>query len=145
MTQRARRFRLGFVVVVGLLSFAVGAAWTLSLLTDDPSDRQGIFLRIRIGMSLDEAIAAADKFGDCDALYIEGQTRSGRSFDSLVVTPRDLPIPQEVQHGVLSVEDTNGDSVDVILGPGAIVTGKRFNPYSSVDLWLHRLHQVFGR
>jgi hypothetical protein len=93
-------------------------------------------------MRLDEAITAVADHADC--MYINGKTKSGRSFDSLVVTPRDLPIASEVQHGELSVEAADGGEVDIFLGPGGIVASKSFNPESIVELWLHRLHRVFG-
>jgi hypothetical protein len=141
-SQQARRF-CWFASVLGLLLLAVGAAWTISYLTADPGNRlENMFAQVRIGMSMDEAIAAVSHDADC--MYIEGKTRSGRSFDSLVVFHENLPIPQEVQHGVLSVGEGTGDYLDIILGPGGVVTGKRFDPYSWGDLWLHRLHQVFG-
>jgi hypothetical protein len=144
MKRPARRFRWWLTISVGLLPIVAILAWTLSRLTADPQGPLEImFSRVQIGMSLDDAVAAVSDDADC--MYISGKTRSGHLFDSLVVTPRDLPIAHEVQHGELAVEDSNGGEVDIILGQGGFVMGKRFNPENWGGLWLHRLHQVFAR
>ncbi len=143
MNGQALRSWWWTVLFTGSLVILTGAGWTLSRLTANPEGSLNImYSRVRVGMSLDEAITAVSDHADC--MYINGKTKSGRSFDSLVVASRDLPIPSEVQHGELSVEAGDGGEVDIFLGPGGIVAGKSFNPESSVELWLHRLHQVFG-
>ena len=118
-------------------------AWTLSRVTARPQDALNImFSRVRNGMSLDEAVTAI--WDEADSIYIEGRTVSGRSIDSLVVTRSNLPVPSEVEYGELAAEASTGGEVDVILGRGGIVAGKRFKPETTWELWLFRLHQAFG-
>jgi hypothetical protein len=144
-SHAGRRCRRWMVVLIGLLAIQLIAGWLVSRLTADPKGGlEVMFSRVRVGMTLNEAVGAVEETDYIDAMYIEGKTKSGRSFDSLVVTDRDLPVPQEIEHGELAVEDSIGGEIDIILGSNGIVTGKRIKSNSLVTLCVYRLHQLFG-
>jgi hypothetical protein len=50
----------------------------------------------------------------------------------------DLPPPQEVARCVLTVSDDYGREVELVLGPGGVVSGKRLSP----GVWEERLHSA---
>jgi hypothetical protein len=64
-------------------------------------------------------------------LHSEGATKDGRAWGGTYLEGplfEDLPPPQEIAHCVLNVWDNNDQEVEVILGPGGIVSGTRLSP-----------------
>jgi hypothetical protein len=76
-----------------------------------------------------------------DGAYSEGTTTQGRSWARLNISNplfEDLPPPQEVARCVLTVSDDSGREIEVVLGPGGVVSGKRLSP----GVWQERLHRA---
>jgi hypothetical protein len=125
----------------GLVLSLVLAAWMLvSLgLTAKPGSIEHTFAYLRTGMSQGEAIASLQTCTGIDTFRSEGLTQDGKpwtryfSFDG-------LPPASDVASGVLQITDNEGRDLDVILGPGGVVSGKRLAP----GPWQYRLHKAIG-
>ncbi len=66
-----------------------------------------------------------------DGHYAEGTTVEGRSWAGTKLDGplfADLPPAPEIAHCVLTVLDSGGREVEVVLGPGGTVSGKRLAP-----------------
>jgi hypothetical protein len=108
---------------------------------------EDLYKRVRVGMSQQQAVAALQA-GDHDyveTIYVWGTDRQGRSF----MTPfsfKGMPPASEVRDAQLTVTCSTGESVEVILGEGGIVTAKKYvpDPDEPSQAWMHRLHLIFG-
>jgi hypothetical protein len=73
-----------------------------------------------------------------DSLSAKGTTRAGASWAGTSLEGpwfKDLPPGPEIAQCVLTIWDNEGREVEVTLGPGGIVTGKRLSP----GAWQYRL------
>src|SRR5262249_51836928 len=98
---------------------------------------------LRVGMSQEEAVAVLRTYNPdiIDGVYARGKTRRGVSWSGTNLvgeTIADLPPPQEVEQCVLEISDDSGREIEVILGSGGIVSGKRLSP----GVWQYRLDEV---
>ena len=124
------------------------AAWSVSRLTAPESgSMEDLYKRVRVGMSQQQAIAALQA-GDHDyveCIYNKGTDRQGQRFTSYF-TYKYMPPASEIHDAELAVTCSTGESVEVILGEGGVVTARKYlpNPREPHQDWLHRLHQVFG-
>jgi hypothetical protein len=92
-------------------------------------------------MSQQEAVRLLSNFEDADSLYSDVSTRDGTSmsrahfFDNY----KELPPPEKIERGVLTVLANDGQEMEVTLGRGGVVTGKRLVPSElSLECWLRR-------
>jgi hypothetical protein len=149
MAQQVRRYRWR-LLAAGFLLCLVGGAWSgLRWFAAEPGSAEDVFARIRVGMSQEEAVAALRTYDpdNIDGVYSEGTTKGGRSWTGINISGKlfeDLPPPQEVAHCVLTVSDEDGRDVEVVLGPGGIVSDKNLSP--GVWQWrLQKAHRVLTR
>jgi hypothetical protein len=142
MAQQVRRSRWG-LLGAGLLGLAVGA-WGISRwLAAEPGSAEDVFSRIRVGMTQEEAVAILRTYdpGRIDGVYAEGTTRQGRSWSGTSLfgdSFADLPPPEDTARCVLTVTDDDCWEVEVVLGPGGIVSGKHISP----GVWEYRLREA---
>jgi hypothetical protein len=144
MVRQERRYH-GRLLGAGLLFGLAFGAWGGSRwLAARPGSLEDVFARIRVGMSKEEAVSAlraSDPY-HIDGCYSEGTTTEGRSRAGTKLDGplfADLPPAPEIAHGVLSVLDSEGREVEVVLGPGGTVSGKRLSP----GVWQYRLDKVW--
>jgi hypothetical protein len=135
------------LVRVGLLCAlaAIGAWFGSQWLASDPGSSEDVFKRLQAGMTQGEAVAVIRTCNPdtVEGLYSEGTTTEGRSFSSVrfrVPFFDDLPPPQDIKSCVLSVYANDGRDLEVVLGPGGIVSAKRISP----GVWEHRVDKVLG-
>jgi hypothetical protein len=98
-----------------------------------PGSPEDIFSRIRVGMSQQEAVAVlkASDWNREPGWWSSCSTKDGRSFGNHGIDAfNDLPSSKEIEQGVLRVhfDDGAGPEVEVFLGRGGTVTGKRLIP-----------------
>jgi hypothetical protein len=96
-------------------------------------------------MTQAEAVAVIRTYNPytVEGLYSEGTTTNGRPFSSVrfrVPFFDDLLPPQDIGSCVLSVCANDGRDLEVVLGPGGIVTAKNISP----GIWEHRVDKVLG-
>jgi hypothetical protein len=143
MIQKVRRSRWRILGAGLLFGLAIGAWWGYRWLSAEPGSLEEGFARIRIGMSRDEAVSvlrACDPY-KIDGLHSEGTTKEGRSWAGTNIEGElfeDLPPPEEIAHCVFGVWDNEGRDLEVVLGPGGIVSGKRLSP----GVWEYRWHEA---
>lgn len=146
-----KQFLLGYrwwLVGVGVL---VASTWGLARLTAPwPDSVEDIASRIRVGMSQQEAVALLCSCRDSDLLSSVEVVAKGSRTRSLTWYFHELPPATAVEWAKLNVADVEGVEVEVTLGPGGLVTGKRLNhSETSLSFWrsrgqraLHRLRPV---
>lgn len=139
------RAGLWLSVSVSALALAVGVAVRL---TAPPSgSMKDLYSRVQVGMSRDQAVAALQA-GDHDyveCIYVSGTDRHGqpiRSFFSFNGMPPDA----DILDAKLAVTCNTGESVEVTLGEGGVVTAKRYlpNPDPPPPDWVRDLLSVLG-
>jgi hypothetical protein len=135
---RSRRLLL----LASLLTIAVAAGWSISRLTaPSPGSPEYQFLRIKAGMSYQEALGLLQYDGAGIRTYSKGTTKDGRTFQLFP----SLPPPDEIKECRMDIDDGwDGWSATLFLGEGGVVTGKQFEPYNPIDEALHLLHRAFG-
>jgi hypothetical protein len=94
-------------------------------------------------MTQEEAVAVLRTYdpGRIDGVYAEGTTRQGRSWSGTSLFGEsfaDLPPPEDTARCVLTVTDDDCWEVEVVLGPGGIVSAKRISP----GVWEYRLREA---
>ena len=140
MVRQGRLYRWRFLGAGLLFGLAIGAWFGSRWLVAEPGSPENVFARIRIGMGKDEAVAVLRTYhpNNIDTIYAEGTTKEGRGWTGTKLygpSFEDLPPAQEIAHCELRVSDENGRDVEVVLGPGGIVLGKRLTP----GVWQYRL------
>jgi hypothetical protein len=123
-------------------------AWSASCETAPESgSMEDLYKRVRVGMSQQQAVAAllAGDHDHIETLYVSGTDRRGRRF----MTPfsfEGMPPASEIRDAELIVTCSTGESVEVSLGRGGVVTAKKYvpDPDEPSQYWLHRLHLIFG-
>ncbi len=144
MVRQIRLYRWRFLGTGLLLGLAIGAWLGSGWVTAEPGSSEDVFTRVRIGMSQDEAVAVLRTYApdNIDTPYVEGVTKDGRLWAGTDIIHgawfQNLPPSQEIAHCALGVWDTDGRKVEVILGPGGIVSHKRLSPC----MWQYRLEKV---
>src|SRR5262249_39648983 len=120
MIRDVRRSRL--LVLVGLLTAPVVAAWIISRLTaPSPGSPEYQFLRIRAGMSYQEALGLLQATGSRVRVYSNGTAKDGRPFNLFV----SLPPPDEIKECTMLVDDgADCWSATLSLGDGGVVRDK---------------------
>jgi hypothetical protein len=160
MMKIVRNYRWRLVGTVLLIALAVSLWLVVRWLTPEPGSSEDLFARIQVGMSQNQAVAVLRSYppDNTEGRYCTGTAKDGRSLDWYCPDVNhffdNLPLPQEIEHCVLSVLDGGGREVEVILGPGGIVTGKRLSPgvvedrleqvnraLLSWDVWEERFHK----
>jgi hypothetical protein len=124
------------------------AAWSFSRLTAPASgSMENLYARVRVGMSLQQAVAAlqAGERDYVECIYVSGTDSRGRPFFTFY-SLKSMPPAAEIHDCELAVTCNTGESVEVTLGEGGVVTAKKYlpDPDRPHQYWLHRLHRVFG-
>jgi hypothetical protein len=143
MTKR----NLCLTVGAGLLTGVVVVSFSVRFLTSPPPGSvEGVFSRIRAGMSLADAIAVLDTLDrrNWGGVYYSGTTKDGRPFRSCASWDG-LPVSGEIERREIQLCAEQGGTVHVFLGRGGAVTGKRLHPeeprWPGLVSWVSR---VFG-
>jgi hypothetical protein len=124
------------------------AAWVVSRLTAPASgEMEDLYKRVRIGMTLEEAVSAlqAGEHDYVECIYTWATDSQGKRFFT-GFSFLETPPPSEVQEIELEVTCCTGESVKVTLGKGGIVREKEYrtDPHEPHQYWLHLLHLAFG-
>jgi hypothetical protein len=143
MVRQGRRYRWRLLGAGLLFGLAIGALYGSRWLAAEPGSPEDVFRRIHIGMSKAEALSAlrASDHYHIDGIYSEGITQAGHSWSGTKLEGplfEDLPPAQDIAHCVLSILDSEGREVEVVLGPGGVVSSKRLSP----GVWQYRLDKV---
>jgi hypothetical protein len=133
-----RRCPWKLVAVALLFPVAVAAVFGSRWLAPVPGSSEDVLARVRVGMSQQEAVAVLQTHNHIDGLAFSGRTKSGQTLGRLHDSFKDLPPPQEIDHGVLTVLDSDGRELEIVLGPGGTVSQKRLTP----GVWAYRLEKV---
>jgi hypothetical protein len=128
---------------VGLL-FGIVLVWSDSPLTPPaPGSMQDVFAQVRVGMARDEAVTILKTYdGQIDCIYVSGTLMDGRSFSDLGFNG--LPPAAEIDQGVLTLADEYCESVEVVFGPGGIVTAKNYSSDWFLDEWRVRARSLLA-
>ena len=120
MIRQAFRSRR-LLILAGLLTIPVAAAWCLSRVTaPSPGSPELQFLSIRPGMSYREALDLLETAGVIRT-YSKGTTKDGRTFQLYI----SLPPPEEVKECRIDIDDGwDCWSATLFLGEGGIVCEK---------------------
>lgn len=143
MLQILRHYRW-WLVGTGLLLDLVGVAWFgFSWLAPEPGSSEDVFAHVQIGMCKDEAVAVLRSYSPytTEGHYSAGTTKDGRSLDRFHPERpyfESLPPSEEIEYCVLTVDDKDGRTVEIILGPDGVVSGKRLSP----GVWEDRVDKV---
>jgi hypothetical protein len=107
-----------------------------------PGSVEELFSQIEVGMTQQQAVALYLGCENGDYCFSNGITKDGSSFGHIGSKPlSQLPPPQEILCCVLLMGDTDGFEVKVTIGPGGVVTRKRF---TAPDIWTHLHRRLFG-
>jgi hypothetical protein len=102
-------------------------------------------VRVRLGMTQDEAVAAIEgcKTINLDTYYYRGATKSGAAFSGACNLR--LPPAANVAWGELEVCDEYDNTLFVDLGPDGVVSGVRVDTPCSLEDWRFSLRRWAGR
>ena len=142
MVPKLRRYRWRLVGAGLLFGLAVAAWFGWRWLDRYEGNSEEVFARLRVGMSQQEAVEVLATFDSSSGQYSWGVTTDGREFGSLHLHSRsmdDLPPPQEIESCVMSDLDNDGREIEVTLGPGGTVSGKRLTP----GVWEYRWDKAY--
>jgi hypothetical protein len=122
---------------------AIGSWFETQWLASDPGSSEDIFKRLQVGMTQREAVTVIRTYNPytVEGLYSEGTTTDGQSFSSVrfrLPFFDDLPPPHQIKSCLLSVCANDGRDLDIVLGPGGIVSAKSISP----GVWEHRVDRV---
>lgn len=135
---RMRRYCWCLVVLAALAS----VVWIIVPRRAPAGSLEALYDRVRVGMTQQQAVELLWGCPDVDVAFSNGTTKGGVSFAHLGnMVVEEMPPPQDIRRCVLKVEDTDGWEVEVTLGPGGVVTGKR---YTAPDLWAYLHRWWFG-
>ncbi len=123
---------------------AATAMWLLVPREIDLSTVMAAAVRVRPGMTQDEAVAEIEqcKTITLDTYYYRGATKSGAPFSGACNLC--LPPTVDVAWGELEVWDEYGNELFVDLGPGGVVSGVRLNTPWSLEDWRFTLWRWAG-
>jgi len=125
MERRKGKWAFG----IGLLLGAVPTIWFGILLTSPkPGSVEEAFWRIRVGMSLDQAVSMLKRC-PTDSVHYSGVTLTGRRFSNFGFN--NIPPPGEIDYGELYVMDDDGNEAEIFYREGGTVSGKRWDPSGS--------------
>jgi hypothetical protein len=146
MEQTYRLSRWWIVVAAALAVLPAGAWLCWRWLGPGPGSFEVLDSRLRVGMSLDEAVGTMRAFdhephAGIDGAYSKGTTKDGQPWSDYHIIERQLydtlPPAGEIEQGLLTVCDDGGQDLEVTLGPGGVVTAKRLIP----GVWEYRLEK----
>jgi hypothetical protein len=138
----ARRYRWWLVAAGFLCGVAVAAWFGFRWLARSEGNSEEVFSRIRVGMSQHEVVKVLLTFDASSGRFSWGVTTDGREFQTLHLghpSMDDLPPPNEIESGVLTALDSYGREIEVPLGSGGIVSGKRLSP----GVWEYRWNKAY--
>jgi hypothetical protein len=137
-----RRYR-AWLVAAGLVCVvAVVAAFGLQSFAKSEGNAEPTFSRIRLGMSQQEVVQVLLAFDASSGRHSRGVTTNGREFVTFHYghpSMDDLSAPEQMASCVLTAMDSYGREIDVTLGPGGVVVGKRLSP----GVWEYRWHKAY--
>ncbi len=124
------------------------AAWSVSRLSAPASgSMENLYARVMVGMTRQQAVAAlqAGERDYVECIYVSGTDERGQRFCT-GFSFKGLPPATEIHDAELAVTCNTGESVEVTLGEGGVVTAKRYLPDPDIprQYWLHLLHRAFG-
>jgi hypothetical protein len=144
---RVVRLHPWWLIAIGFMALAALVPWIVSRLgAPEPGSLEAAFSRVRVGMSQEEALdtlLVADV--QIDDVYLRGETTDGKPITGGIGGFSDLPPPAAITHAEVEMRDWDGQSFTVFLGPGGVVSGKRFTPYRLPNTWRELLARLYLR
>lgn len=142
ITSFLQRYRWWLLTAGFLGALAVAGWFGWRWFARYEGNSEEVFARLRIGMTMREAVGILASFHEDDGCLSQGITTDGQEFSTMDIFGSSLldgmPQPDRIASCVVTGRDYNDREIELTFGRGGIVTCKRLSP----GYWEYRRYKT---